>query len=202
MDLQRMPLDSDSLGSLRIDRSASNQGSGLGKRLFFIGGALVLVAAAGVGLWMWLGGKTIEVNTVTAESESSGPSLGNSVLNASGYVVARRMATVSAKVTGKIEEIYVEEGMAVKKDQVLARLDPVNIQTVLTMTERELEASRRNLAEIEVRLADAQRMLARNEELVKQKLISESVLDTSRADVNALAARLEAAKAQVKVSES
>ena len=49
------------------------------------------------------------------------------MLNASGYVVARRMATVSSKVTGKIAEIYVEEGMEVKKGQVLARLDPVNI---------------------------------------------------------------------------
>ena len=163
---------------------------------------MILLTAVGVGLWLWLGGKTIEVNTVTAESESSGPSLGNSVLNASGYVVARRMATVSAKVTGKVEEVYVEEGMAVKKDQVLARLDPVNIQTVLTMAERELDASRRNLAETEVRLADARRMLARNEELVKQKLISEAALETSQADVNALVARLEASKAQVKVSES
>jgi RND family efflux transporter MFP subunit len=163
---------------------------------------VVLVLAAGAGLWMWLGGKTVEVNTVTAEAESSGPSLGNSVLNASGYVVARRMATVSAKVTGKIQEIFVEEGMSVKKDQVLARLDPVNSQTVLTMAERELEASRRNLAETEVRLADARRTLARNEELVKQKLVSEASLDTSRADANALAARLEASKAQVKVAES
>jgi RND family efflux transporter MFP subunit len=85
---------------------------------------------------------------------------------------------------------------------VLARLDPVNIETVLTMAQRELEASRRNLAEIEVRLADAQRTLARNESLVQQQLISQSALDTSRAEVNALAARLEASKAQVKVSES
>jgi RND family efflux transporter MFP subunit len=197
-----MALDSDSLGSLRIDRSAPASGGGGGKRLFYIGGSVLLVIAVGVVLWLWLGGKTIEVNTVTAEAESTGPSLGTSVLNASGYVVARRQATVSAKVTGKIEEIYVEEGMAVKKDQVLARLDPVNIQTVLTMAQRELEASRRNLAETEVRLADARRTLARNEELVKQKLISEAALDTSRADVNALAARLEASKAQVKVSES
>jgi RND family efflux transporter MFP subunit len=197
-----MPLDSDSLGSLRIDRSAPAANSGLGKRLLYIGVTLVLLAAVGVGLWMWLGGTTTEVTTVVAEAESSGPSLGNSVLNASGYVVARRMATVSAKVTGKVKEILVEEGMQVKKDQVLARLDPVNIETILTMAERELDASRRNLAEIEVRLADARRTLARNETLVKQQLVSESALDTSRAEVNALAARLEASKAQVKVSES
>src|SRR5690349_15398527 len=139
-----MPLDTESLGSLRIERSTVTTG---GNRTgLYIGLAVgLLVVAAGV--WFYLRPKPTEVSTVTAEAESSGPSLGTSVLNASGYVVARRMATVSAKVTGKIQEIYVEEGMAVKKDQVLARLDPVNIQTVLTMAERELEASRRNLAE-------------------------------------------------------
>jgi len=197
-----MPLDSDSLSSLRIDRSAAPADSGGGKRFIYIGLAVVLAAGIVAGLWYWLGGTTTEVRTVVAEAESTGPSLGNSVLNASGYVVARRMATVSSKVTGKVEEILVEEGMAVKKDQVLARLDPVNLQTVLTMAERELEASRRNLAEIEVRLAEAKRNLERNEALVQRQLVSQTTLDASQAEANALAARLEASKAQVKVAES
>ncbi|HEX6636189.1 MAG TPA: efflux RND transporter periplasmic adaptor subunit, partial [Steroidobacteraceae bacterium] len=162
----------------------------------------LVVAGAAVGLWLWLGGKTLEVTTVMVEEESSGPSLGNSVLNAAGYVVARRMSTVASKVTGRVLEIYVEEGMEVKKDQVVARLDPVNSRTMLTMAERELEASRRNLAEIEVRLADARRTLDRNEALVRQQLVSQQALDASRAEANATAARLEAAKAQVKVAES
>jgi RND family efflux transporter MFP subunit len=161
-----------------------------------------VLAAVAFGAWKLFGGHTTEVTTVVAEAESSGPSLGNSVLNASGYVVARRTSTVASKVTGRVLEIYVEEGMAVKKDQVVARLDPVNSKTMLTMAERELEAAQRNLAEIEVRLADAQRTLARNEALVKQQLVSQQALDASRAEANALAARLEASKAQVKVSQS
>ena len=197
-----MALDSDSLGSLRIDRSVGARSSSTGKRLLYIGIAAVLVIGAAIGLWLWLGVKTIEVTTVTAEADSAGPSLGNSVLNASGYVVARRMSTVSSKVTGKVLEIYVEEGMEVKKDQIVARLDPVNSQTVLTMSERELDAARRNLTEIEVRLAEAKRNLERNEALVKQQLVSETALDTTRAEFNATQARLEASKAQVKVSES
>jgi RND family efflux transporter MFP subunit len=198
-----MALDSDTLGSLRIDRSVQpSGGAGAGRKIAVWIIAVLVIAGVGVGLWMWLGGKTIEVTTVVAEETSSGPSLGNSVLNASGYVVARRMSTVASKVTGRVLEIYVEEGMAVKKDQVVARLDPVNSQTILTMAERELEASRRSLAEIEVRLADARRTLERNESLVKQQLVSQQALDASRAEVNALAARLEASKAQVKVSES
>ncbi|HEV7607433.1 MAG TPA: efflux RND transporter periplasmic adaptor subunit [Steroidobacteraceae bacterium] len=197
-----MALDSDSLGSLRIDRSAGAPSGGLGKRLLYIAIPVLVIAGAAVGLWLWLGGKTTEVTTVTAEAESTGPSLGTSVLNASGYVVARRMSTVSSKVTGKVLEIYVEEGMEVKKDQVLARLDPINSRTILTMSEREVDAARRNLTEIEVRLAEAKRNLERNESLVKQQLVSQTALDTTRAEVNALQARLEASKAQVKVSES
>ncbi|MEJ0084127.1 MAG: efflux RND transporter periplasmic adaptor subunit [Pseudomonadota bacterium] len=197
-----MPLDSESLGSLRIDRSVVDTGGGNGRRIAYISVAVVALLGAAAGLWFWLGGKTIEVTTFTAEADSSGPSLGNSVLNASGYVVARRMSTVSSKVTGKVLEIYVEEGMEVAKDQVLARLDPVNSRTILTMSERELDASRRNLTEIEVRMAEAKRNLERNESLVKQQLVSQTALDTTRAEYNALQARLEASKAQVKVSES
>jgi RND family efflux transporter MFP subunit len=197
-----MALDSDSLGSLRIDRTVSASGGGGSKRLIYIGIAVVVAAALAFGLWSWLGKKTIEVTTVTAEADSSGPSLGNSVLNASGYVVARRMSTVSSKVTGKVLEIYVEEGMEVKKDQVVARLDPVNSRVVLTMAERELDAALRNLTEIEVRQAEAKRNLERNETLVKQQLVSQTALDTTRAEYNALQARLEASKAQVKVTES
>jgi RND family efflux transporter MFP subunit len=197
-----MPLDSETLGSLRIDRSSPAPSNGPGRKiLIWIGAAVVLVVAI-VGAVFAFSGKTTEVTTVVAEAGAGGPSLGTSVLNASGYVVARRMATVSSKVTGKIEEILVEEGMKVEKDQVLARLDPVNLKTVLTMSERELEASRRNLTEIEVRLTDARKNLERNEALVKQQLVSQTALDASRAEANALAARLEASKAQVKVAES
>ncbi len=196
-----MALDSDTLSSLRIDRSQSANPGGGRKAMIWVISLTVLIALGAVG-WMWLFGKTLEVTTALVEEESSGPSLGNSVLNASGYVVARRISTVASKVTGRVLEIYVEEGMEVEKDQVVARLDPVNLQTMLIMSERELEASRRKLAEIEVRLAEAQRNLERNEALVKQQLVSQTALDASRAEVNALAARLEASKAQVKVAES
>jgi RND family efflux transporter MFP subunit len=197
-----MPLDNDSLNSLRIDRAGEPSGAGMSRGVLYSILAAVVVVIAALAFF-FLRPKPTEVTTITATADAaSGPSSGTAVLNASGYVVARRMATVSSKVTGKIEEILVEEGMQVEKDQVLARLDPVNLKTVLTMAERELEASRRNLAEIEVRLAEAQRNLARNEALVQRQLISQTALDASKAEVNALAARLEASKAQVKVAES
>jgi RND family efflux transporter MFP subunit len=195
-----MPLDTDSLSTLRIERSGPATG-GANRTVLYISIASVLVAVA-AGVWFFLRPKPTEVTTVVAEADSSGPSMGSSVLNASGYVVARRMATVSSKITGKVLEIYVEEGMAVKKGQVLARLDPENGRTSLTMAERELVAAKSNLTEIEVRLTDARRNLERNESLVKQQLVSQTALDASRAEANALAARLAASEAQVKVSES
>lgn len=197
-----MALDDTTLGSLRIDRSATTVREGIPKSVLYsiIGGVALALA---IGAYIFLRPKPTEVTTITATAERSGAaSTGSAVLNASGYVVARRMATVSSKVTGKIEEILVEEGMQVEKDQVIARLDPVNLRTSLTMAERELEASRRSLAEIEVRLAEATRNLTRNEALVQRQLISQTALDASQAEVKALEARLEASKAQVKVSES
>ena len=156
-----MALDTETLGSLRIERSNATSAAATAR------GAVTRPSrsssssvAAGA---LVLRRQDHRSHDGRRGSGVRGPSLGNSVLNASGYVVARRMSTVSSKVTGKIAEIYVEEGMAVEKGQVLARLDPINSQTMLTMAERELEASRRNLAEIEVRLADAQRNLERNE---------------------------------------
>ena len=119
-----MALDTESLGSLRIDRSTCQFRRQ--PHAAFTSTIAVVVVVLAAGAWFFLRPKPTEITTVVAEAESSGPSLGTSVLNASGYVVARRMATVSSKVTGKVLEIYVEEGMEVKKDQVLARLDPEN----------------------------------------------------------------------------
>ena len=65
------------------------------------------------------------------------------MLNASGYVTARRRATVSSKVTGKVLEVFVEEGKAVKKGQVLARLDDSQIRAALSVAEAQLAAAQR-----------------------------------------------------------
>jgi RND family efflux transporter MFP subunit len=124
------------------------------------------------------------------------------VLNASGYVVARRLATVSSKVTGRITEVLFEEGGEVSEGQVLARLDPSTAKAEHAVIASSLESARRNLREIEVRLADARKTLARNRSLVERKLVAESVLDGSQADVAALEARLAAARAEVDVARS
>ena len=60
--------------------------------------------------------------------EATGNGIERTVLNASGYVTARRQATVSSKITGKVTEVLIEEGMKVQEGQILARLDDTNVQ--------------------------------------------------------------------------
>jgi RND family efflux transporter MFP subunit len=104
-------------------------------------------------------------------------------------------------VTGKVAEVLIEEGMAVKDGQLLARLDDTTARPIQALAQRQLEAARKNLEEVQVRLAEAQRTLKRNEKLRTDKLISESQLDTAQSEVAAVAARLEALKSEVAVAE-
>jgi HlyD family secretion protein len=101
-----------------------------------------------------------------------------------------------------VSEVLFEEGAAVDAGQVLARLDATTVQAEANVSVQSLEAARRSLREIEVRLADARRTLERNRNLLERKLIAQSVVDTAEAEVAALAARLDAARADVGVAQS
>ncbi len=192
-----MPLDQEALASLRRESSGPLRGD---RRRWSRKALLIVLAAVLLGsVIVWrMNGSAVPVKTVLVEAAGAGD---GAVLNASGYVVARRLATVSSKVTGRIIEVLFEEGASVKEGQLLARLDPATAQAENLVATRSLEAARRNLREIEVRLADAERTLARNRTLVQQRLIAQSVLDTSEADVAALRARLDASRAEVGVAE-
>jgi len=196
-----MAFDQNALDSLRIERNNEPGSSGPSPLYkWIVIGALVL--AVSVGLYALLRDKAIEVETATAvQSSSSGGGGGAAVLNASGYVVARRQATVSSKVTGKVAEVMIEEGMAVKEGQLLARLDDTTTKPIYDLAQRQLEAARRNLNEVEVRVAEAERNLRRTEQLRNDKLVSELALDQAQSEAAALNARLEALRSEVKVAE-
>jgi RND family efflux transporter MFP subunit len=124
------------------------------------------------------------------------------VLNASGYVTARRRATVSSKVTGKVIEVNVEEGMAVREGQVLARLDDSSLQAALRLYRAQLEAAKRQIPESDVRLAQARVMLQRQDRLRQEGLNTLNDIDNAKAEVDSLIARIGSAQEQVKVAES
>ncbi|HXW09895.1 MAG TPA: efflux RND transporter periplasmic adaptor subunit [Steroidobacteraceae bacterium] len=194
-----MPLDKAALESLRLERDTDDnryRERGGTQRWRWIAAAIVAVALV-LFAWRSFNG-ALPVDTITVDAAAAN----GAVLNASGYVVARRLATVSSKVTGRVSEVLFEEGAEVEANQVLARLDRTTVQAEYAVAATSLEAARRNLREIEVRLADARRTLERNRSLVDRKLVSQSVVDASQAEAAALAARLEAAKAEVDVANA
>ena len=194
-----MAFDQEALDSLRRERkpAAPAPPSQPWRKWIVIAVIAAIAIAAAVFL---LRGNAIPVETARAAAASSGGPA--AVLNASGYVVARRQATVSSKVTGRVAEVLIEEGMPVESGALLARLDDSTVRPVYDLAQRQLDAARKNLAEVQVRLDEAQRTLRRNEQLRAQKLVSESQLDAARAEALALAARLEALKSEVSVAES
>jgi HlyD family secretion protein len=124
------------------------------------------------------------------------------VLNASGYVVARRRATVSSKVTGKVVEVNVEEGQAVRKGQVLARLDDAQVRSSLSVAEAQLALSRRGVAEDQAKLREAELSRDRRLALVKEGVVGKAELDTVQSQVESLQARIAYSQEQILVSQS
>jgi RND family efflux transporter MFP subunit len=195
--------DQSTLDSLKIDRDAP-RGNSRGARGWIV--ALVIVAAAGgVGAYWLLREQPIQVELATAvaaPAASGGAPAGAAVLNASGYVVARREATVSSKVTGKIAAVLIEEGMLVEEGQLLAQLDDQTQRPLLDLAERQLEAARAELDEVIVRRGEADRELRRVERLRPENLSSERDVDKARSEVDALAARYARLERAVDVAEA
>src|SRR5262245_25034077 len=192
-----MPDLKDELAALRIEREPPS--TGVGRWIGWLVFLLALAAAAVVGWNYFTAVRPLSVETATVGERAAGTQA--AVLNASGYVVARRRATVSSKITGKVVEVNVEEGMAVREGQVLARLDDATSRAALALAEAQAEAARRAVRENEVRLAEARVSLGRVLQLVKDQLSTQAEVDRAQAEVDSLDARIAAAHEQVRVSE-
>jgi RND family efflux transporter MFP subunit len=184
----------DLLEELRIDR---RPGGAKRKRRWpwFVGGAALLLVAA----MLLMGGRPVEVETAVARSAAEGGP--TSVLDASGYVTARRIATVSSKITGKVKEVLIEEGQRVTEGQVLATLDAVDADAQRTLAASQLGAAQSNLAEAQAQLLLAERTLRRQRELAAQKLVAAQSVDAAQADRDARAARLASLRRSVQVAQ-
>ena len=186
------------LSALRIEREPLNTGGGRSVTWVVL---LLILGGAGGGAWYWFNReRPIEVEVVAVTERAAGTQA--SVLNASGYVTARRRATVSSKVTGKVIEVNVEEGMAVREGQVLARLDDSTLQAGITLARAQLQAARQAVPEVEVRLAEARLNLQRQERLMTDGLTTPSAIDQAQAEVNSLIARISSVREQITVAQS
>ena len=189
------------LKELTIDRAdIESTRSGGGFALALI--AVLLVAIA-IGAFFWFTrSQAVGVETATVERIDPGSArTAATVLDASGYVTARRQATVSSKITGKIVEVLIEEGLVVDEGQVLARLDDALPKRQLDLAEAELEAAKKSLVESEVRLTKAELDRKRLARLVEADVASQDELDAAEADVDALEARLDLGREEIEVAE-
>jgi RND family efflux transporter MFP subunit len=185
------------LRQLRIDRDeAEVAGHG---RLWLAGVAAALVA--GSALWLWLRPAGIPVRIAVAQAESAENFTAASILDASGYVVARRQATVASKITAKMVELDIEEGDHVKANQVIAKLDDTNIRASLSQAVAQLSYARAGMEETQVNLTNAQRDYDRQKSLLTGHFVSQSAVDNSQTTLDALRAQLATQRRNVEVAE-
>ena len=188
----------DELAALRIERAP--QTSGTGRRWVGWIVVILLLAGAGGGGWVWATReRPVEVEVAAVTARAAGTQA--AVLNASGYVTARRRATVSSKITGKVIEVNVEEGMAVKEGQILARLDDAMYRAALALAEAQADSARRSVRENEVRLDESKLTLSRLSQLLKEGIVTQAEVDAARANVESTDARIQVLKQQVAVSQ-
>jgi HlyD family secretion protein len=191
-----MSADRSALEGLRIERQAETAAPP--RRGRWIAAAAAALALA-LALGAWLSRPSAVPVRVAAVREAGGAAAG-AVLNATGYVTARRQATVSSKVTGKVVEVLIEEGMEVKDGQVLARLDNRTQSAALALADAQLLQARRALEENEVRLRQAKITRQRQHRLLAEGVSTQSDVDGADADADSFAARLALGRQQVEVA--
>jgi RND family efflux transporter MFP subunit len=187
------------LKELRIDRDAPEDGSSPRRWLWLAAGSAVLVLG-GVLAWALTRDEAVEVVVEPARAMPA-TSAGTSVLDATGYVTARLQATVSAKITGKVRQVLIEEGQKVAAGDVMARLDDSEAQVDVELQRAQVASARAQLAEAEAAAANAEREARRQQELADLKLTSASALDAARTESEALRARASSMKSAVRVAE-
>jgi len=179
---------SELLRQLRIDRDARPTESTSSRRLWWWLAALIaLLIALGVAAFFWLHAAVPAVKVAVARpvATASGAQGGASILDASGYVVARRQATVSAKITGKLSQLFIEEGVHVKEGDVVAKLDDRNATATLLQAKAGVMQAQSTLLQAKAAAADIAPIYARDRKLAAAGVISTTALDQSKANYDA-----------------
>jgi RND family efflux transporter MFP subunit len=188
------------LHQLRIDRGGEQQPSG-NKRPFIVAG-LICVLLTAAALWYWMRPGPIPVHIAVAKPmDQAGAPVAASILDATGYVVARRQAAVASKITGKMVELNIEEGDRVKAGQIIAKLDDTNIRAALNAAMAQQDYAKAGLAETRVNLTNADRDYTRQKSLLTGHFVSQAAVDNSQTSLDALRAQLLTQQVNVQVAE-
>jgi RND family efflux transporter MFP subunit len=188
----------EDISKLKIEKSPATFRSGKRKKLFFW--LALLLAILLIGLLYVEGIFTPAVSVEVASVVQMYPSQTFTLLNASGYVVAQRKASVASKVTGLLVSMTVEEGSRVKKGQIIARLENEDVTAAKHQAEANLNVARHNLEQARAELQDATLSFNRNKELLAHDFVSRADYDASEARYKRAIAAVDAAEAAVRAN--
>jgi RND family efflux transporter MFP subunit len=193
------------LQQLQIDRQAPAPPDGprlpTGWILAAIGLVLVIAGAA----WFIVTRPDlvrIQIAQAQAASSGTGASAGASLLDASGYVVAQRQATVSSKLTGKVMEVLIQEGQHVDAGQVMARLDDSNARAALLQAQAQVAAAQTQIDVAKVTLAEAGPKYQRSQKVHDAGYLSDQDVEDSRMAYDTARVNAELAKRQLVVAQA
>ena len=188
------------LDKLKISRVAPGASKYTRRRRWpWVLGGIVLVAAAGGGFSGRLGGA---VAIETAALVTAYPSQALAQLNATGYVVAQRKASLSSKATGRLEWLGVLEGSRVKRGEIIARLENRDVGASREQAEASLTVALANVEQGRAESLDAEAAYKRSLDLVGKKYISESAHDAAVARYNKAKASMSSLEASVAVARA
>lgn len=175
------------LNQLRIDREEITDTGSSRRLILWIVSAVLVLGLFAAGWWVLARPSGIPVRAAIAQqvsTETTGTA-GASMLDASGYVVARRQATVSAKIIGRVVDVLIEEGQQVEEDQIIARLDDSTTRAALAQAQAHLAQAEASLEASRIALEDARPTFIRSQQQREAGVISEQAFDTAKAQFNA-----------------
>jgi RND family efflux transporter MFP subunit len=191
-------MGNEDLSKLKIDKTADiYQPQRRRKRMYLII-ALLLVILTGILFVKGVFNPAVEVET--ANVTQIYPSQTFTLLNASGYVVAQRKASVASKVTGLLVSLSVEEGSRVRAGEVIARLENDDVAASRKQAEAALNAARQNVEMAKAELSDATLSFHRSKDLVDKGYISQAEYDTAEARYRKSNASVASSEADVKAA--
>jgi RND family efflux transporter MFP subunit len=186
------------ISKLKIEKSPATFRSGKRKKLFYW--LALLLAILLIGFLYLEGIFTPAVSVEVASVVQMYPSQTFTLLNASGYVVAQRKASVASKVTGLLVSMTVEEGSQIKKGQIIARLENEDVTATKHQAEANLNVARHNLEQARAEMQDATLSFNRNKELLAHDFVSRADYDASEARYKRAIAAVDAAEAAVRAN--
>ena len=190
-------VDTNLLNALRIGGEEREDDGGRARRWLWpvVGIVLVVTLLAGAG-WWFLGTGAIAVKTAVATAPNAGGAAG-AVLQATGYVTARRLATVSTQITGTLTQVLIEEGDHVQKGQILARLEDSGLRASLGVAQANVQAAQAQVTQAQAQLSQAEADSRRQETLVASGMIAKQAAEQGRTAVATAAAALDTRRREV-----